>query len=235
MSNIKIFINIKIYSKNLSFIIIRDSEFQPIFQKKINIENVLVNSFLITQEFENILKKNILEIEKKIGISVNNINLMIEGEKTNSVDIALKKNFENKNIDKTLIEYLLQDIRKQIIKNHPDKKIAHIIISKCFMDGEEYNNIPLGKRCKSLMIEINFIYFKKSFISSMELILKNHQIDLNRIICTNYAKSLLSSDLEDLPRAGLAALSDRNLNEISTYSKKSTKLGFFEKLFHIFS
>ena len=69
----------------------------------------------------------------------------------------------------------------------------------------------------------------------MELILKNHQIDLNRIICTNYAKSLLSSDLEDLPRAGLAALSDRNLNEISTYSKKSTKLGFFEKLFHIFS
>ena len=57
MSNIKIFINIKIYSKNLSFIIIRDSEFQPIFQKKINIENVLVNSFLITQEFENILKK----------------------------------------------------------------------------------------------------------------------------------------------------------------------------------
>ena len=40
----------------------------------------------------------------------------------------------------------------------------------------------------------------------MELILKNHQIDLNRIICTNYAKSLLSSDIENLPRAGLAAL-----------------------------
>ena len=103
------------------------------------------------------------------------------------------------------------------------------------MDGEEYNNIPLGKSCKSLVIEINFIYFQKSFISSLELILKKHQIDTDRIICTNYAKSLLSSDLEDLPKAGLAALSDRNLNEISTYSKKSTKLGFFEKLFHIFS
>ena len=159
---------------------------------------------------------------------------MIEGEKTNSVDITLKKNFENKNIDKTLIEYLLQDIRKQIIKNHPDKNCTYHY-KQMLYGWREYNNIPLGKRCKSLVIEINFIYFQKSFISSLELILKKHQIDTDRIICTNYAKSLLSSDLEDLPKAGLAALSDRNLNEISTYSKKSSKLGFFEKLFHVFS
>ena len=52
MNNIKIFINIKISSKNLSFIIIKDSEFQPIFQKKINIENVLVNSFLINKSLK---------------------------------------------------------------------------------------------------------------------------------------------------------------------------------------
>ncbi len=235
MNNLKILINVKISSKNISFIIIKNEEIEPIFQKKINIENVSVHSFFITQEFENILKKNILEIENKLQISVNNVNLMIEDEKINTVDVTLKKNFENKNIDRTLVQYLLQDIRKQIIINHPDKKIIHIIISKCFMDGEEYNNIPLGKKCKSLVIEIRFIYFQKSFVSSMELILKNHQIDINRIICTNYAKSLLSSDIEDLPRAGIAALSDRNLNEISTLSKKSSKLGFFEKLFHIFS
>ena len=235
MNNIKIFINVKISSKNINFIIVKNEEIQPIFQKKINIENILANSFLFTQEFEKILKKNILEIESKLRIPINNVNLMIEDEKINTINITLKKNFENKNIDKTLIEYLLQDIRKQIIKNHPEKKILHIIIGKCFMDGEEYNNIPLGKSCKSLVIEINFIYFQKSFISSLELILKKHQIDTDRIICTNYAKSLLSSDLEDLSKAGLAALSDRNLNEISTYSKKSSKLGFFEKLFHVFS
>ena len=235
MNNIKIFINVKISSKNINFIIVKNEEIQPIFQKKINIENILANSFLFTQEFEKILKKNILEIESKLRIPINNVNLMIEDEKINTINITLKKNFENKNIDKTLIEYLLQDIRKQIIKNHPEKKILHIIIGKCCMDGEEYNNIPLGKSCKSLVIEINFIYFQKSFISSLELILKKHQIDTDRIICTNYAKSLLSSDLEDLPKAGLAALSDRNLNEISTYSKKSSKLGFFEKLFHVFS
>ena len=172
MNNIKIFINVKISSKNINFIIVKNEEIQPIFQKKINIENILANSFLFTQEFEKILKKNILEIESKLRIPINNVNLMIEDEKINTINITLKKNFENKNIDKTLIEYLLQDIRKQIIKNHPEKKILHIIISKCFMDGEEYNNIPLGKSCKSLVIEINFILGERFFKSSTKPIIK---------------------------------------------------------------
>ena len=37
MNNIKIFINVKISSKNINFIIVKNEEIQPIFQKKINI------------------------------------------------------------------------------------------------------------------------------------------------------------------------------------------------------
>ena len=61
------------------------------------------------------------------------------------------------------------------------------------------------------------------------------QIEINKIICTNYAKSLLNFDIDNLSRAGLAVLGDSNLNEVRVYSKKITKLGFFEKLFHIFT
>ena len=72
-------------------------------------------------------------------------------------------------------------------------------------------------------------------MSKIELLLNSHQIFINKTICTNYAKSLLNSDIEDLSKAGMVAIKDANLNEVGIYPKKSAKMGFFEKLFHIFS
>ena len=65
--------------------------------------------------------------------------------------------------------------------------------------------------------------------------LNNLQIQTNKVICTNYAKSLFSTEIDDISQAGLGVLSEKNINEVSIYPKKSTKLSFFEKLFHIFS
>ena len=103
------------------------------------------------------------------------------------------------------------------------------------MDEEEYNNVPFGSKCKNFVMDISFIYLKKSILSKLRILMKNHQIEIDKIICTNYAKSLLNYDINDLSRAGLAALDDSNLNEVGIYSKKIRKLGFFEKLFHIFT
>ena len=79
---------------------------------------------------------------------------------------------------------------------------------------------------------------KKGFIiidckrNSLDL---TSQIEINKLICTNYAKSLLNTEIDDLHKASLAITNESNLNEVTIVSKKMTKLGFFEKLFHIFS
>ena len=163
------------------------------------------------------------------------VNLMVEDTSANSIDIALKENFEYKNINKSKIEYLLKDIRYKLIKNHPDKYIAHIIVKKCFLDGVEYNFVPFEKKCKSFILDLSFIYLQKTFVSQIEKIFKNHQLKVNKIICTNYAKSLLNIDVDDLSKAGLAVLEDNNLNEVSVIGKKKAKMGFFEKVFHLLS
>ena len=41
--------------------------------------------------------------------------------------------------------------------------------------------------------------------------------EINKIISTNYAKTLLNFDINDLSRAGLAAIDDTNLNEVEIY------------------
>ena len=235
MNDLQIFFNINIKYKKIDFIVVSMKQSNTIFSKSISLDHLNQNEFFSFENLEMILKRTILEIEKKFHIVVNRVNLMIEDKKINTIDVTLKKNFENKNINKTTIEYLLQDIKQQITENHPEKKITHIIVKNCFMDGEEYNNIPFGDRCKSFVMEISFIYLKKSILSELKILMKNHQIEINKIICTNYAKSLLNFDINDLSRAGLTVLDDSNLNEVKFYSKKITKFGFFEKLFHIFT
>ena len=235
MNDLQVFFNINIKQKQIDFLINSINESNPIFLKNYILDEINENQFLFSKKLEIILKKTILEMEKTFNVAIDRINLMIEDGESNTIDVTLKENFENKNINKSTIEYLLQDIKQQIAENHPEKKIIHIIIKKCFMDGEEYNNIPFGSKCKNFVIDISFIYLKKSILSELKILMKNHQIEIDKIICTNYAKSLLNYDINDLSRAGLAALDDGNLNEVGIYSKKIRKLGFFEKMFHIFT
>ncbi len=235
MNDLQIFFNINIEQKQIDFLINSTNESNPIFLKNYILDEIDRNQFFFSKRIEIILKKTILEIEKTFNVPVDRVNLMIEDAQLNTIDVTLKENFENQNINKATIEYLLQDIKQQIAENHPEKKIIHIIIKKCFMDGEEYNNVPFGSKCKNFVIDISFIYLKKSILSELSILMKNHQIEIDKIICTNYAKSLLKYDINDLSRAGIAALDDSNLNEVGIYSKKIRKLGFFEKLFHIFT
>ena len=89
---------------------------------------------------------------------------MIERDYSTSIDLTFKKNFENKNIGKN-IQFLIQDLRLELIKNNPDKKgFVHILIKKCLADSEEFYNIPIGIKCKNLIIETSFIYLSKDFI-----------------------------------------------------------------------
>ena len=230
MNNLIIFVNINIKLNQIDIIVNANNNSNPVFSKKFDLDNLEKHN-----EFELVLKKIILEIEKKLNTSINKLYLMIEDHQLNSIDISINENFENNAITKTSIEYLLQDLRQQIITNHADKRIVHIIIKKCKLDDEEYNYIPFGKKCRNFLLEISFIYLKKIFVSNFEYLLKKHQIEVSRIICTNYARSLLDIDFDDISKAGIVAIENNNLNEVNVISKKINKFGFFEKLFHIFS
>ena len=161
---------------------------------------------------------------------------MIDNPETLSIYTSVKKNFDNKKIHKNQIEYLIEDLKQQILKNSSDIKIGHILVEYYFLDGEMYNKLPIGETCKDLVIQTRFICFSKVFTDSLEDLFFNYQIDINKIICTNYARSLLENDfMDNLAEAGLRVVDGFNTNEVDINSKKTIKEGFFEKLFHIFS
>ena len=159
---------------------------------------------------------------------------MIERDYSTSIDLTFKKILRTK-IQKKNIQFLIQDLRLELIKINPDKKFIHILIKKNLVNDEEFYNIPIGINCKNLVIETSFIYLSKDFIKNFESLLSKNQIEINKIICANYAKSLLDVEFDELSVAGMKVINTSNLNEVHILPKEVTKPGYFERLFNIFS
>ena len=81
-----------------------------------NLENLnLTNSKKIIEELIQIS-------EKKIGIHINNVNLMIDTPDLFSIDLSIKKNLEGKKINNNDIKYLLQEAKQLVQNNNFDKR-----------------------------------------------------------------------------------------------------------------
>ena len=235
MSKFEIFFNIDIKNFKLNVFIIDTISEDILLTKDFKFKKFQYSNFFIIKKINNILKKLIIEIEKNLEISVSKINLMVEQENSYNIDLSIKTNFENKIIDKKDIEYLIQDLRQQLLANYPDKKFIHILVKKCIIDSDEYNIIPIGNKCKNFIVDLSFIHIPKTLLNGLEDLFNEHQMFVNKVICTNYAKTLIVTDVDNLSKAGLNILKGSNLNEIGIIPKKIKKIGFFEKLFHIFS
>ena len=151
------------------------------------------------------------------------------------IDISIKKSYDLKQIQKDQIQYLIQDLKQQILTSNKDLKILHIIIENYIIDGNKIHEIPLQINCKNLIIEAKFICVKKNLADFFYRIFKNYQIKLNSVICGNYALSLNEIDKSNPLEGGLKVLKGENMKEVYILPKKTAKFGFFEKMFRLFS
>mgnify|MGYP001157013308 FL=1 len=232
MSN-EIFI---ILSSNQISVDVFDKEKEKSIHNKIyKIENNLSDNIKLEDNLNGVLKEQIINIEKKINYTVNKINLILCDPNNLKIEISTKKSYDLKQIQKDQIQYLIQDLKQQILTSNKDLKILHIIIENYIIDGNKIYEIPLQMNCKNLIIEAKFICVKKNLADFFYRIFKNYQIKLNSVICGNYALSLNEIDKSNPLEGGLKVLNGENLKEVYILPKKPAKLGFFEKMFHLFS
>ena len=231
--NSEIFFNLS--NEQISIIIFDKDSKKEISNKIFNLSNLSTNNMSIEDGINHVLKNQIIYIEEIINTSINSINLMLEEKNSLSIKASVKKDYDKNPIQKNQIEYLIQDLKQQILKNNSDLKILHIIVDNFIVDEQHFDVIPLEKKCNELVIEVRFICCKKNHIDFLKNIFKKYQINFKRIICTKYAKSLVVSDPYNILEAGLRVVNGFNSKEVIVFPKKPSKLGFFERIFHLFS
>ncbi len=208
---------------------------QNIFFKEYDCEVNLNKNQLNFQNAKKLIEKNIFEIEKQTNEFLNDIYLMVETPDSISISLSLIKNNEGKKVEKKNVQYLVQDAKQQILRSYHSKKIIHIIITNYVIDNVAYDYLPLDVNCNKLSIDIKFICFPKSLIKKLEELFNNHQIFINKIICSNYAKSFTKNESYiNVCESGLKLIQGINKQEVAIVPRKLEKKGFFERLFHFF-
>ena len=123
----------------------KSSVVENFFAEKNCLSNFNLNNFSM-KESNQIIKELIQKAEKKIGIHINDVNLLFDNSEFFTIDISIKKNLEGQEVDYKDIKYLLQESRQLVQKNYTNHKIIHIIVKKFFFDEKEFDYLPDKKK-----------------------------------------------------------------------------------------
>ena len=75
--------------------------------------------------------------------------------------------------------------------------------TKYVVNDLDYAFVPRDINCNKISIDIEFICFPKNLIKKIEALFNNFQITVNKIICSNYAKSFIDdSNVKNISQIG---------------------------------
>ena len=209
-----------------------------------NYENKYSNSITLDfssreglENLSNIIRDNIIKIEKKIGEFVNEINIILDLNKSTNIKLNIFKKKENLEVTHEDIKYLIQDARQQIIEQNKNLTILHILLENFYINKIKKTEISKDFSAEDFSIILNFICYPSEDILNFKNLLKKNQIKVNKFICSKYLESILEKDLPEelqISRAGIKTIMGMNQNEVQIVPKINKKHPFFERLFKFF-
>ena len=116
-------------------------DLKNLFSETISTKTELGNSILFDD-----IKKLIKKAEKKISTHINDIILLSDTPKSFVINLSLNKNFDIKSNTKNAYKILLLELKHLINHNYVNCEILHIIINKCIIDDEVFDELPKEKK-----------------------------------------------------------------------------------------
>ena len=123
------------------------------------------------------------------------------------------------------IEFLIQDAKQQVTRNHPDKNIIHIIIKNYNINEIDYDFLPNDIGCNMVYIDIIFICISKNYIEKLKKIFFNSDVSVSQIYCTSYLKS--QNYKENFSSNKHISFIDMGFNKTSITCFNNKKISFF--------
>ena len=222
-----------IVGQNLHINYFSSKDYNYNFQKKYLMPDTLGNNLnmIIVTKF---ISEKIKEFEKIVGSFIEKINLITDAQ-SDQYSISLKNRIDTYKIKETDVARLISDAKKQVIRNHKDSVILHLIVDKYIVDGEEYLEFPDNVSYKELIVQVSFITVQNSTVKTLNKIFKNCNIEVKKIISHQYSSGFAERKDTSPCIAGKKVVDGINPSEVIMYNLYSKKQGFFEKMFNFFS
>ena len=159
--------------------------------------------------------------EKKISNHLENVFILYDDSEILSVDLSIKKNFDQKVLIKDVYSSIIEECNQLIKNNYINKKIIHIIITRHVFDGREITeNLKNDLSVKSIIIEIKFIFLPIEKYTEITNVFKKNNLEISNFFCSSYVKSF----------SYINSLSDYNyVTFIDIGWERSTLTSFYNK------
>ena len=184
---------------------------------------------------QHLIKKNIRELEKRLGFFLNEGNVSIKSESYQSILFSVKNIFDEQILDKKIIINLIQSAIQLFDNNEKNLSITHIIINKYVIDDKVYKYLPNEIIFKKIVLEIEFICLEKQLIEKVKKLFNECKININKIVSYDYAKKFLIGDRDDtMCISANKVLNGENQSEVFLSEAMQKKTSIFNKVFGLF-
>ena len=154
-------------------------------------KNIYSSQRKITDDVEKSLKDLIKDAEKFLSKHIDNVVVLYDSPKFYSLDISIKKIFDNPTSIKNVYDNLIEEAHFFILKNNFQDQVIHLVINKIVVDeNNTITKIQEDIKIKSLILEIKFICLNKIFIDDISNKFKRNNIKMINLYCSSYVKSI---------------------------------------------
>ena len=186
--------------------------------------NFFFDNSNITIEIEKIISS----IEKDTSEYLNEVNLMIDSSEMLSINISIAKKLDGSKLKEEDIQFLVQDVKQQVLRNYLMYDIAHIIIKNYKLDEIDYIFLPNNINCNFISLDILFICLPKNTIEFFKKLFLELNVSTNQIYCSSYAKSF--NYKENLSLIENISFIDIGFEKTSIISYKKNEITFIDVL-----
>ena len=182
----------------------------------------------------NFLKKNIIEIERRLKKFIEIVHLIIDYKNIYSVSFSIKNKADIISLDTKIVNDLLVDAKSCCKDTLKDVDILHIKIDQFYIDNNYYDVFPDKKKCKNLSIELSFICLPNYVLKNIKKLLSEYKISVDKVFSHPYLKSFSNEQNKNIYEIAQKTLYGLNENEVFITNKSLKNKGFFEKFFEFF-
>ena len=120
----------------------------------------------------NVIRSCISDAEKKAGISLKKINVVLEQPEFLCTKFSKHRKIDGSKIHKDDIEFLLKEAKKQVILNDDKQSIIHIFNHNYIVDGKTFIEEPIGVYADYFSHEMTFVTMPKNNIRNIYVFTK---------------------------------------------------------------
>ena len=183
---------IKLSSLNLNFTIFdsEDNNNKLIYSENVRSEGIKDNTISDFNALLNLIKTNILLLEKKYDLVFKETVLILDIFNNCLVNFSGFKNLNSSQLTKQNITYIINSLRTKINETEKKKVAIHIFNSKYILDGKALENLPIGLFGNFYSHELSFFLIDENDLKNIQNIFKKCNLRIKKIISNDFLEGI---------------------------------------------